>query len=204
MSCTICDDVCKGLGALQEHTLLKHSSSKETKEAESQTVYEADVKVPKQVVNLEEIQNQRGDKGKYACPELWREQNNAQENFNCPQCDNFFYSDKDLRKHMEKRHGGNRRECSFCNFVSASHDNLRNHIQRTHFNSSDQGAKFDCPHCDKLCNSDRDLYIHKQVHVGNSNSGFDCEMCGEVFHQKWRLGRHIASSHKRVLWLRKN
>jgi len=108
----------------------------------------------------------------------------------CNQCDYQVKKQRSLKKHIELKHLGIKKNvCDQCGFSSLQEQTLRNHIQSEHL-----GVRLNCGFCD---------YQAKRIdglkdHILTKHEGFtyQCDQCDLGFAQKKTLKQHIETKHE--------
>ena len=119
------------------------------------------------------------------------------ETLNCDQCSYQTKRARDLRKHVEQRHGDGeavRQErpdifCEFCGFSCKYQQSLQDHMERFHLQNE---YKCDKEGCDFVTRQKRKLQEHKTRH----GEELICPTCGKIFTSNKAWLKHKRETHK--------
>ena len=107
------------------------------------------------------------------------------DTFSCPDCDELFFTIKDLTQHLRKLHSFEipPRTCPLCNETFPYQKKFYHHINNEH------GKLRKCPQCGQDYTSKGKLRTHiKMVHEKASHT---CEICGIVFKAEKNYKVHL-------------
>ena len=98
----------------------------------------------------------------------------------CPECG---VSVRDLKRHLNAMHYGQKQICAHCARELPSLLSLKDHIQKVH-------EKIPCDECGKLV-ARRVMKRHRDsVHTPNDQKKYKCDVCGKGFVAKDHLNDH--------------
>ena len=110
--------------------------------------------------------------------------------FDCEICD-YRGKRKNLKNHVESKHGSANFKCDICSYISTRAGNLKAHIERLHGN-----VVFSCGLCDYKCHSRYTLHSHKKIH--HSNVSYPCDQCDFISLRKNSVTEHIKTKHDAI------
>ena len=118
---------------------------------------------------------------------------------NCDQCSFQTKRPRELRRHMENKHGngdneGDKQEkpdifCEFCGFSCKYRQSLIDHMERLHLQNE---YKCDMEGCDYVTKQKRKLAEHKTRH----GEELICPICGKTFSTSKAWAKHKRETHK--------
>ncbi|KAL4231685.1 hypothetical protein ACF0H5_009264 [Mactra antiquata] len=108
----------------------------------------------------------------------------------CVKCDSKFYTNTELKLHMNKVHELYPFSCGVCRLCYGRFDSLRDHMQKIH------PASLVCKHCQRRFGCKRDLERHKATH--SNIKPFKCEHCDKSYADVGALHVHIGIKHPNV------
>ncbi|XP_076628968.1 uncharacterized protein LOC143345562 isoform X25 [Colletes latitarsis] len=129
------------------------------------------------------------------CGKFFRQKNHLRSHMKkhkhrCISCDETFLLKKDLRLHVEEKHGPVIYPCTICEYKSNNKWTLRDHIVRRHSTSYDHA----CPVCHKRFKIRNDMKQHaKQVH--SNAPPMKCLICGQTSKTLPALKAHMRYRH---------
>lgn len=109
----------------------------------------------------------------------------------CPDCEKFFYTTQELRKHHDQSHVVTRHPCEYCGKVYLKSLFLRNHVKHKHLNVD---LKIPCTICNRTYPSE----LNYSRHVQSMHNEVQCPECGENFSNPGKLKRHQRTKHQNL------
>ena len=116
---------------------------------------------------------------------------------NCDQCDYQTKRSRELKKHMENKHGNGEGDnderstlyCEFCGFSCKYQQSLQDHMERLHLQNE---YKCDKEGCDFVTRQKRKLQEHNTRH----GEELICPICGKTFSSNKAWTKHKRETHK--------
>ena len=73
--------------------------------------------------------------------------------------------------------------------LNEKHESLLKNFDTLQKNCKSRKKTFECSVCDKVFESMVDFKTHKETH-GKSNEVFQCDECGKVANEEWKMSAH--------------
>ena len=106
----------------------------------------------------------------------------------CKECDNRFFTEQDMQKHIKVRHKRKLTDhiCTICGYKT----NHSIQILRRHMLTHSNERPYKCDQCDQHFKTSEILKNHYEVvHVGTRN--YKCSYCQKEFKKPYALKRHL-------------
>ena len=107
----------------------------------------------------------------------------------CQHCEQVFSCQKNLSRHVKKKHYEETHECSVCSESFSRKDNLKRH-EVTHGTGS---SKYSCDDCGKQFGRE-DVFVLHMASAHNPGPDFSCRECNSQFSLLSSLERHGKAS----------
>ena len=159
--CTLCPFTCKDSNTLENHIREDHHSN----ELENHTYQVCNI-CDKRFSNKEEVEKHM----------------DSDHSIKCQQCTLVFRNNETLVAHQVV-HNSPSYECSICEKLFTSKDQLKDHMECEHYS--------DCSICGKLFKCSKELQVHLQT-----CKVYSCGDCNDVYYGMGDLNEHVLQDHR--------
>ena len=111
--------------------------------------------------------------------------NATEKSFQCPQCPKTYYTEGQLKIHVDTNHLTPLKMREICDYTTPRGERLRRHMLK----HSDV-RPFKCDQCEMAFKTKQELKNHITTHTGARN--FPCTVCGKAFRSSTNLNEHRA------------
>ncbi|XP_021699289.1 zinc finger protein 25 isoform X2 [Aedes aegypti] len=111
--------------------------------------------------------------------------------FKCKECDATYRLKSSLKGHVFKNHRSQPKVCTHCGATFKSNNELDCHVRYLHT----KDFRFKCDFCDKRCNTNSDLQVHRRTHTNERPYKCSYEGCGKDYKTNGAIIKHIRSVH---------
>ncbi|XP_041981644.1 gastrula zinc finger protein XlCGF62.1-like, partial [Aricia agestis] len=109
----------------------------------------------------------------------------------CPQCQKYFVSKYNLKKHLKRVHAKQKEfVCTICSKAFAFNNELGKHMSSVHYKNYGGKKTFSCQLCKRVFSIEKSLIIHvRSVHTGERPAV--CSVCDSSFYHEEYLKKHM-------------